>query len=284
MPARHAPRKQAPRPDDPPGPEGSRAPAGPYAAVIERRIARLRHELDAVAGSIPWGPSLGFTAAWLGLIAVFIGLVTVDEIVTVTGVVAMLALVPALYTTIIRRRKAATLAREIDEQEHRLAGDETDGSPVDRLLHAHLDNLDRHFRLVSSHADRGFLFAVGVSGLGFLLALLGVILGLRGGSAGGDMAVVAAVSGIAMQAVAAVLFFVHVRTLGHVRALQERLAREEERLLAFHHAASLTDNEERERVLAGLVAAVVYADRAEPGSEDDDHASEVPGLLRRAST
>jgi hypothetical protein len=253
--------------------------------VIERRIGRLQDEVEAVARSRPWGPALGFTAAWLGLMAVFIGLVTLNEVVTVAGVVAMLALVPAFLATSARRRQEATLRAEIEEQERRLEAEEPDRSPADRLLQAHLDHVDRHFRLVAEHADRGFLVAVGVAGLGFLLVVVGLVLGVRGAETGRDVAWLAAVAGLGMQVVATVLFFVYGRSLGHLRSFQERLDRGQDRLLAFHHAAGLAEGEDRDRVLAGLITAILTADGgAAPPAEEEAVGRDMLALLRRASS
>jgi hypothetical protein len=251
----------------------------PYAPVIERRIHRLEGELDEVGRSWPWGPALGFTTAWLGLMTLFVGLVERNDLITVIGVLAMLALVPAFLTAGARRRRQASLRAEIEEQERRLEGEDLERSPAGRLLHAHLDHLDRHFRLVAEHADRGFVVAVGVAGLGFLLVVMGLVLGVRGGT-GADVAWVAAAAGIAMQGVSALLFLVYARSLGHLRSFQERLARQQETLLAFHHAGALADGKDRERVLAGLIAAVVAGDHPGP----DGGATDVLELLRRASS
>jgi membrane protein implicated in regulation of membrane protease activity len=282
MPAKHAPgtRPSGQAPND-----AVPASGHPHAPVIERRIGRLQDEVEAVARSRPWGPALGFTAAWLGLMAVFIGLVTLNEVVTVAGVMAMLALIPALLATSARRRQEARLRAEIDEQERRLEAEEPDRSPVDRLLQAHLDHVDRHFRLVAEHADRGFLVAVGVAGLGFLLVVVGLVLGVRGGDAGRDVAWVAAAAGLGMQVVATVLFFAYGRSLGHLRSFQERLDRGQDRLLAFHHAAALAEGEDRDRVLAGLITAILAADGG-AGSPDDrqDMGRDALALLRRASS
>jgi membrane protein implicated in regulation of membrane protease activity len=247
--------------------------------VIERRIRRLEGELDDVGRSWPWGPALGFTTAWLGLMALFVGLVERNDLVTVAGVLAMLALVPAFLAAGARRRREAALRAEIEEQERRLEGEDLEGSPAGRLLHAHLDHLDRHFRLVAEHGDRGFVVAVGVAGLGFLLVIMGLVLGVRGGT-GADVAWVAAAAGIAMQGVSALLFLVYARSLGHLRSFQERLARQQETLLAFHHAGALADGKDRDRVLAGLIAAVVAGDHPGP----DGGTSDVLELLRRASS
>jgi membrane protein implicated in regulation of membrane protease activity len=256
------------------------APASPYVPVMELRIRRLQEELDRVSETRPWGPALGFTAAWLGLMALFVGLVERNDVVMVSGVVAMLALVPAFLAAGARRRREALLRAQIEEQERRVEAQDLERSPAVRLLDAHLDHLDRHFRLVADHADRGFVVAVGVAGLGFLLVVMGLVLGVRGGAAGPDLAWVAAASGIAMQGVAAALFLIYARTLGHLRAFQERLSRQQETLLAFHHAGALGDGKDRDRVLTGLIAAVVAGDRR--GTEEVD--AEVLDLLRRVSS
>jgi hypothetical protein len=261
--------------------EADRAPVpSPYAPVIERRITRLQQELDQVARSRTWGPALGFTAAWLGLMAVFIGLVARNEIVTVAGVVAMLALVPAVLAAGARRRAEARLRAEIAAMERRLEEEGPQPTPTGRLIDAHLSHMEAHLRLVADHADRGFLVAVGLTGLGFLLVVVGIVLGVRGDAGSGDAAWIAASAGIATEGVAAVLFLLYARTLGHLRAFQERLAGQQERLLAFHHAAELADGQDRERVLAGLIAAVVASDRG----PDGDGGREVLDLLRRASS
>jgi hypothetical protein len=234
-----------------------------------------------VSRSRTWGPALGFTAAWLGLMAVFIGLVARNEIVTVAGVVAMLALVPAVLAAGARRRHEARVGAEIAALERRLEEEGPQPSPTARLIDAHLSHMEAHIRLVADHADRGFLVAVGLAGLGFLLVVVGIVLGVRGGAGASDAAWIAASAGIATEGVAAVLFLLYARTLGHLRAFQERLAGQQERLLAFHHAAELADGEDRERVLAGLIAAVVTSDR---GPGDEGGRREVLDLLRRASS
>ena len=281
MTAKHARSERASKvpPDD--SPEATGPGPRPHAPAIERRIERILSEVEDVARSRLWGPALGFTAAWLGLMAVLIGLVTVNDVVTVAGVVAMLALVPALLAAGSRRRREERLRAEIREQE-RLLEEESPRSPVSRLLDAHLDHMDGRFRLVADHADRGFLVAVAVSGLGFLLVVVGLVLGLRGGGAGRDLAWVGAAAGIAMQAVSAALFWSYSRTLGHLREFDDRLARHQDTLLALHHATELADEEDRDQVLAGLIAAMVRTDRTEAKATGEDW--DVLELLRRASS
>jgi hypothetical protein len=254
--------------------------AGSHTQVIESRIRRLQQELEDVVQSRPWGPALGFTAAWLGIIVVFVGLVTRNDLVTVAGVVAMLALIPAFIGIAARRRQEARVRAEIELQERRLAAEIPERSAADRLLETHLDHLDRHFRLVAEHADRGFLVAVGTAALGFLLVVVGLVLGFRGGEPGRDLAWVGAAAGLGMQAVAAALFLVYARSLGHLRSFQDRLARRQDTLLAFSQAAALSDGEDRDRVLAGLIASVVTADQEAGETEGRD----VLGLIRRASS
>lgn len=280
MPARRADRNrdQTDRGRPRTGPRSARRDAS-HAPVIEGRIRRLQEELEEVVRSRPWGPALGFTSAWLGVIVVFVGLVTRNDLVTVAGVVAMLALIPAFLGIAARRRQEARVRAEITVQERRLEAEGPERSASDRLLEAHLDHLDRHFRLVAEHADRGFLVAVGTAALGFLLVVVGLVLGFRGGEAGRDLAWVGALAGIGMQAVAAVLFLVYARSLGHLRGFQDRLARKQDILLAFSQAAALSDGEERDRVLAGLIAAVVAADREAEGQTRD-----VLDLIRKASS
>jgi hypothetical protein len=257
---------------------GGRASLAERSAVIERRIARLRQELDDLKVTRPWGPALGFTAAWLGLIIVFVGLVTRTNLIWLAGILAMLAGVPAFLVTAARRRQEGRLRAEIEENERRL--DAPAASPAERLLEAHLDSLDRHFRLVSEHADRGFLVAVGTGAVGVLLIVLGLVLGFRGGEAGRGVAWMAAVGGLGMQLIAGLLFLLYVRSLGHLQAFQDRLARSQQTLVAFTEAATLSDAEDRDRVIAGLIATVV-ADG--PKGQDED-TIDVLGLLRRASS
>jgi hypothetical protein len=293
MPAKHAAGNQG-TPEDPADrqglPKAARRPArrprrreaNSAAPVIERRLQRLHQELEDVVRSRPWGPALGFTAAWLGIIVVFVGLVTRNDLVTMAGVVAMLALIPAFLGIAARRRQEARVRAEIESQQRRLENEGPRRSPADRLLEAHLDHLDRHFRLVAEHADRGFLVAVGTAALGFLLVVVGLVLGFRGGEAGQDLAWVGAAAGLGMQAVAAALYLVYARSLGHLRSFQDRLARKQDTLLAFSQAAALSDGEDRERVLAGLIAAVITADQ--DGGEAEGRTRDVLGLIRRASS
>jgi hypothetical protein len=262
--------------------DGPSAPAPPpeHLQVIERRIRRLQQELDALGRSRPWGPALGFTAAWLGLIVVFVGLVSRTELVWLAGVIFMLAGLPAFLATVARRRQEARLRAQIDAQERRLEA--PDRSPADRLLEAHLDQMDRHFRLVSDHADRGFLVGVAISGVGILLIALGLVLGFRGGEAGGSVAWVAAVSGLGMQAIAGLLFIAYARGLHHLQGFQERMERTQKALVAFTEASELSDAEDRDRVIAGLIAAVVADDDHQAAHADAE--TDVRGLLRRASS
>jgi hypothetical protein len=293
MPAKHAAGNQG-TPRDPADRQGSpkaarrparrqpRPQASSAAPVIERRLQRLHQELEDVVRSRPWGPALGFTAAWLGIIVVFVGLVTRNDLVTVAGVVAMLALIPAFLGIAARRRQEARVRAEIESQQRHLENEAPGRSPADRLLEAHLDHLDRHFRLVAEHADRGFLVAVGTAALGFLLVVVGLVLGFRGGDAGQDLAWVGAAAGLGMQAVAAALYLVYARSLGHLRSFQDRLARKQDTLLAFSQASALSDGEDRDRVLAGLIAAVITADQ--DGGEAEGRTRDVLGLIRRASS
>jgi hypothetical protein len=262
--------------------DGPPAASGPpeHAQAVERRIRRLQQELDALGRSRPWGPALGFTAAWLGLIVVLVGLVSRTDLIWLAGVVFMLAGLPAFLATAGRRRQESRVRAQIEAEERRL---EAPGrSPADRLLDAQLDQMDRHFRLVSDHADRGFLVGVATTGVGVLLILLGLVLGFRGGDAGGSVAWIAAVAGVGMQAIAALLFFAYSRGLHHLHGFQERMERTQKALLAFTEASELSDAEDRDKVIAGLIAAVVADDDHDAAQADPS--TDVLGILRRASS
>ena len=86
-----------------------------------------------------------------------------------------------------------------------------------------------------------------------------------------------------MQALAAALVLIYARTLGHLRAFEDRLARHQDTLLALHYATEMADAEDSDRVLAGLIAAMVTADRRLPGTAADED-RDVLDLLPRASS
>lgn len=184
---------------------------------------------------------------------------------------APLALAPfvRLLVTEKENERARELRGELRERTRELERlQKLERDPVDQFVDINLTNLESYYALVGRHTDRSFQVSV-LSGLiGFALLVIGLTLGfLVSDDSDKVVGYITAGSGVLIQFISAIFFFLYRRTVAELKTYHERLLRVQNTLIAFRYVKGIENESERSKMLGLMVGALVAKEAAEAAIE-----------------
>ena len=161
-----------------------------------------------------------------------------------------------LDTLEARRRVASQLGGKIGASP-KVAQD----SYFDRLVRINVENLAAYYALVKAHTEKSFLTASAVGVIGFLLVIMGLIVGFVANADVRAVSYIATASGVIVEFIAGVFFYLYNRTVREMKGYHTSLLTVQNILLAFKLVGDTEGAEKAE--MMGQMMSYLTGNRAE---------------------
>lgn len=125
-------------------------------------------------------------------------------------------------------------------------------SYFDKLVAINLENLGSYYNLVKVHTDNSFYLNICAGSIGFILIIVGILIGLFRE----DRAIVSYVafgSGIITEFITGVFFFLYTRSIRELKSYHDSLLKVQNILLSFKLIGDVTDDEQKIQMISQML-------------------------------
>lgn len=167
-----------------------------------------------------------------------------------------------LYWIALRTSRHASYEAEIETLKakqkilSRLPENEPDdgsGAYFDQLVRINVENLAAYYSQVKAQADKSFLTAVAVGGVGFLFIVSALIIGLFGITTSATMAFISAGSGVITELIATVFFYLYSKTVRQMKEYHDSLLAVQNVLLSFKLIGDIQSEETKASMIGQML-------------------------------
>jgi small-conductance mechanosensitive channel len=156
-------------------------------------------------------------------------------------------------------------------EEKPLAGDTREVAPppsyFDSLVEINVTNLAEYYVLVKAHTNNSFRASMiaGVIGFGFILSGLGI--GLFGGANTQTLAYVSAASGVAVEFISGIFFYLYNKTVRQLKEYHDSLISVQNILLSFKIVEDTKDDTQKAHMVNQMLAYIIGKQSISAGAE-----------------
>ena len=148
-----------------------------------------------------------------------------------------------------RRRVLASLSPKRFEQE----GGAIETSYFEKLVQINVTNLAEYYTMVKVHTDNSFKASIGAGIIGFVLIVLGTIIGFTDNSSMKTIAYISSGAGIITEFIAGVFFYLYNSTVRQLKDYHDSLIDVQNVLLPFKIVGDLRDEKDRVKMVGEML-------------------------------
>ncbi len=127
----------------------------------------------------------------------------------------------------------------------------------DSLVRINVENLAAYYSLMKVHTDNSFRVSLWSGVLGFLLVVAGLVMGLVKDQSNQTVAVIAAASGVVIEFISGVFFYLYNKTVIRLKEYHDSLLAVQNILLTFKIIGDTTNDVERSRMTSELIGYLI---------------------------
>jgi uncharacterized membrane protein HdeD (DUF308 family) len=142
---------------------------------------------------------------------------------------------------------------ELEKQHAKNPPIESEIKIFERLVDININNLAIYYGLIKDHTQKSFFVSIISGAIGFVLLIAGIIVGYQNES---NLAFISTASGIIIEFIAAVFFYLYSKTIRELKEYHKSLLDVQNILLSFYLVKDL-QGEEKAQVLCQMINSLV---------------------------
>lgn len=125
------------------------------------------------------------------------------------------------------------------------------------LVRINIDNLSDYYTLVRVHTDNSFKVTISVGIVGFVLIVLGLVLGFFDDESIKTTSFIATGSGIIVEFISSVFFYLYNRTIKQLKGYHDSLLSVQNILLSFKLVGDMSDQDRKAEMMVKMIDSLI---------------------------
>jgi hypothetical protein len=152
----------------------------------------------------------------------------------------------------VRRR----MGRQREERDEREPLTRTNDDYFDNLVKINVDNLRDYYALVKVQTNNSFIASIGAGMVGFILIVIGLLMGFINGTNNVTAAYISIASGIITEFISAIFFYLYNQTVRQMKEYHDSLLEVQNILMSFKIIGQMTNEDTKIEALGVMLSSI----------------------------